>query len=255
MSTAGHSCMYPPLSPLFPCEALSEMRYGDDHMFPSSPPDILSQNGPIVPATIDLESGSTTQPKKRKAKIDMSQRFGGRKRNESIIEQRLSWLREEMHLTAQLHLITEQRDIYHSQRDFFREELSRHVGTQGIPLRPASPCNHTSTRGQSDNHPLVTAPDIPSQSDPTTPETNDLKSGPRNQIDERRKANSDGSRRFRSRKKNETVLVQTMSQLMEQLQLTTKQRDFYRLERDFFTEEVGRYVRGMRQSPSRPASP
>ncbi|EED16458.1 conserved hypothetical protein [Talaromyces stipitatus ATCC 10500] len=88
---------------------------------------------------------------------------------------------------------------------------------------------------------------------PMIPVTIDLKSGSRSQA-EKRKANSDASRRFRNRKKNEAALEQKINQLNEQLQFLTEERDFYRSERDFFRDALSQHV-GIAQIPSRPPSP
>lgn len=226
----------PPL-PVFLGDAMRKIR--DE----TSPPDVPSQSGPFVPETINLESGLRSQAKKWKARIDTSQRF-------LTYEGKLA-LRAS-HMTEQLQSVTEQRDLYHTQRDHFRERLARHVGTQRIPLRPASPCNYASTLGQSDDHPLLSPPDIPSQSDLPIPNTIDLKSGPGSQAERRKETNRDAQRRFRIRKRNELIL--RTEQLTEQLDSVIEQRDFYRSERDFFSEELGRYL-GARRRPSRPVSP
>ncbi|KAI7976115.1 hypothetical protein EIK77_008133 [Talaromyces pinophilus] len=252
MSTAGYSYFDTQPVPILRGSTLngtSSWRYGDGYMFPPSLRDIPGQSGPIVPATIDLESGLRSQAKKRKASIDTAQRFGSRKTNKSILEQEISQLKE------QLQFVTKQRDLYHLERDSSREELSRHVGTQRVPLRPASPCNHTPTLGQSDDHSPLSTPDIPSTSGPTTPKTIDFKSGPKSQAERRKEANRDAQRRFRERKRIKAIFEQRAEQLREQLQSVTEQRDFYRLERDFFSEELDRLVQGTGQCPSHPASP
>ena len=247
MSTAGHSYFDTP--PLFipvgrTLNGTSSSRYGEGPMFPPR-----SQSSPIVPATVDLESGLRSRAKKRKASIDTAQRFGSRKTNKSILEQEISQMME------QLQFVTKQRDSYHFQRDSVREELSRHVGTQRVPLRPASPCTHTPTLGQSNDHSPSSPPDIPSTSGPTIPKTIDLKSGPRSAAERRKEANRDAQRRFRERRRIEAILKQRAEQLTEKLQSVTEQRDFYRLERDFFREEFKRLVQGTGQCPSHPASP
>ncbi|KAL1976715.1 hypothetical protein VTN31DRAFT_2997 [Thermomyces dupontii] len=81
----------------------------------------------------------------------------------------------------------------------------------------------------------------------------DYKSGSRLQA-EKRKANSDASRRFRNRKKHEAALEQKIAQLTEEIRQLTEERDFYRSERDFFRERLGRVI-GMNQLPTRPPSP
>ncbi|KAL1966444.1 hypothetical protein VTN77DRAFT_4586 [Rasamsonia byssochlamydoides] len=81
----------------------------------------------------------------------------------------------------------------------------------------------------------------------------DLKSGSRSQA-EKRKANSDASRRFRSRKKNEMVLEKKINALEEEIRLLTEERDYYRTERDFFRESLSRTM-GSGPLPTRPPSP
>lgn len=88
---------------------------------------------------------------------------------------------------------------------------------------------------------------------PMIPVTIDLKSGSRSQA-EKRKANSDASRRFRNRKKNEAALEQKINQLNEQMQFLAEERDFYRNERDFFRDTLSEHV-GIAQMPPRPPSP
>lgn len=81
----------------------------------------------------------------------------------------------------------------------------------------------------------------------------DLKSGSSSQA-EKRKANSDASRRFRNRKRNEVQLEARLTAQEEEIRQLQKQRDHYRSERDFFRGHVGRSV-SLSQLPPRPASP
>ncbi|KAN0071555.1 hypothetical protein V8E54_010151 [Elaphomyces granulatus] len=81
----------------------------------------------------------------------------------------------------------------------------------------------------------------------------DLKSGSRSQA-EKRKANSDASRRFRNRKKNELALEQKLKSVTEELRIIAEERDYYRTERDFFRDQFGRTV-SLAQLPNRPPSP
>jgi hypothetical protein len=81
----------------------------------------------------------------------------------------------------------------------------------------------------------------------------DLKSGSRSQA-EKRKANSDASRRFRNRKKNELALEQKLKSVTEELRIIAEERDYYRTERDFIRDQFGRTV-GLAQLPNRPPSP
>lgn len=88
---------------------------------------------------------------------------------------------------------------------------------------------------------------------PMIPIAIDLKSGSRSQA-EKRKANSDASRRFRNRKKNEAALEQRINQLNEQLQSITEETNFYRNERDFFRDKLSEHI-GIAQIPPRPPPP
>lgn len=95
----------------------------------------------------------------------------------------------------------------------------------------------------------------------------DLKSGSLNQA-EKRKANSDASRRFRNRKRNEMQLEQRLNSQQEEIQRYTEtvrrqneeirtliqQRDHYRSERDFYRDHLGRTM-PLSQLGPRPPSP
>ncbi|KAG2420857.1 hypothetical protein HFD88_000471 [Aspergillus terreus] len=95
----------------------------------------------------------------------------------------------------------------------------------------------------------------------------DLKSGSSSQA-EKRKANSDASRRFRNRKRNEMQMEQkitaqqdeirkqsdALQRQSQEIQALLQERDFYRAERDFYREHVARLVPAS-QLPARPASP
>ncbi|KAF7715787.1 BZIP transcription factor [Penicillium ucsense] len=95
----------------------------------------------------------------------------------------------------------------------------------------------------------------------------DLKSGSSTQA-EKRKANSDASRRFRNRKRNEMQLEQrlnaqqdeiqrhaeTIRHQAEEIRFLLSQRDHYRAERNFFREAFER-LDGAKYSLQRPSSP
>lgn len=95
----------------------------------------------------------------------------------------------------------------------------------------------------------------------------DLKSGSSNQA-EKRKANSDASKRFRNRKKLEQQMEQRINaqqdeirkqaeilrKQAEEIKTLAKERDFYRSERDFFRESGNGYSTGG-SLPVRPPSP
>ncbi|KAL4929143.1 uncharacterized protein BDV17DRAFT_85123 [Aspergillus undulatus] len=92
----------------------------------------------------------------------------------------------------------------------------------------------------------------------------DYKSGSSTQA-EKRKANSDASRRFRQRKRNDTQKDQkittqqdeirkqaeTIQKQMDELHILREQREFYRAERDYFRDQASHFV----QIPARPTSP
>ncbi|GFG20142.1 hypothetical protein IFM61606_00362 [Aspergillus udagawae] len=95
----------------------------------------------------------------------------------------------------------------------------------------------------------------------------DLKSGSSSQA-EKRKANSDASRRFRNRKRNEMQMEQKITAQQDEIRKQQEalhkqaleirelmqQRDHYRSERDFYREHVARLV-PPGQLPARPPSP
>ncbi|RHZ53221.1 hypothetical protein CDV55_100698 [Aspergillus turcosus] len=95
----------------------------------------------------------------------------------------------------------------------------------------------------------------------------DLKSGSSSQA-EKRKANSDASRRFRNRKRNEMQMEQKITAQQDEIRKQQEallkqaqeirelmqQRDHYRSERDFYREHVTRLV-PPGQLPARPPSP
>ncbi|KAF4151608.1 hypothetical protein CNMCM8927_003050 [Aspergillus lentulus] len=95
----------------------------------------------------------------------------------------------------------------------------------------------------------------------------DLKSGSSSQA-EKRKANSDASRRFRNRKRNEMQMEQKITAQQDEIRKQQEalhkqaqeirelmqQRDYYRSERDFYREHVTRLV-PPGQLPLRPPSP
>jgi hypothetical protein len=95
----------------------------------------------------------------------------------------------------------------------------------------------------------------------------DMRSGSSSQA-EKRKANSDASRRFRNRKRNEMQLeqrltaqqdeiqrsVETVRRQNEEIRSLIQQRDHYRSERDFYRDHLGRTM-SLSGLPPRPSSP
>ena len=95
----------------------------------------------------------------------------------------------------------------------------------------------------------------------------DMRSGSSSQA-EKRKANSDASRRFRNRKRNEMQLeqrltaqqdeiqrsVETARRQNEEIRFLIQQRDHYRSERDFYRDHLDRTM-SLAALPPRPSSP
>lgn len=95
----------------------------------------------------------------------------------------------------------------------------------------------------------------------------DMRSGSSSQA-EKRKANSDASRRFRNRKRNEMQLEQRLTaqqdeitrsvemvrRQSEEIRALIQQRDYYRSERNYFREHVDRTI-SLSALPPRPSSP
>ncbi|KAL1989206.1 hypothetical protein VTN96DRAFT_3753 [Rasamsonia emersonii] len=117
-------------------------RYGEDPSLPGPPPDVPPPpfQG-MIPVVVDFKSGSRSQAEKRKANSDASRRFRNRKKNEMAMEQKINAQAEE------IRLLTEERDYYRAERDFFRESLSRAVSGP-LPTRPPSPRHFRPSVGQ-----------------------------------------------------------------------------------------------------------
>ncbi|KAJ5294174.1 hypothetical protein PENANT_c028G09936 [Penicillium antarcticum] len=101
----------------------------------------------MIPCVLDMRSGSSSQAEKRKANSDASRRFRNRKRNEMQLEQRLTAQQEEIQRSMEtvrrqsdeIRSLIQQRDHYHSERDFYRDQLSRTIPQASLPPRPPSP--------------------------------------------------------------------------------------------------------------------
>ncbi|KAL4867358.1 hypothetical protein BDV12DRAFT_171517 [Aspergillus spectabilis] len=98
----------------------------------------------MIPYTLDLKSGSSSQAEKRKANSDASRRFRHRKRHEADLEQKINAQQDEIRRQAEtiqkqdddLRALIEQREFYRSERDYFREQASHFAQ---LPARPTSP--------------------------------------------------------------------------------------------------------------------
>lgn len=119
--------------------------------------------------------------------------------------------------------------------------------SRGIPA-PAGPRSSTEDTAASTNTPGM------------IPCVLDLKSGSTSQA-EKRKANSDASRRFRNRKRNEMQLEQRLSTQQDEIRRQSdeirallQRVDHYRSERDFYRDHLGRSV-SLNSLPPRPPSP
>lgn len=122
----------------------------------------------------------------------------------------------------------------------------------GMDLLNRTPSRLSAPPHGDEHLPLPGRPDMLGRT-PMIPVVIDLKSGSRSQA-EKRKANSDASRRFRNRKKNEAALEQRIAELNEHVQALAEERDYYRSERDFFRDNMSQTV-GAGQLPARPPSP
>ncbi|KAL5342833.1 hypothetical protein BJX70DRAFT_409783 [Aspergillus crustosus] len=98
----------------------------------------------MIPFTLDLKSGSSSQAEKRKANSDASRRFRHRKKKEADLELQITAQQDEMRKQAEkiqkqdddIRALLEQREFYRAERDYFREQASRFAQ---LPARPASP--------------------------------------------------------------------------------------------------------------------
>lgn len=103
-----------------------------------------TENAPLpgmIPCILDLKSGSSSQAEKRKANSDASRRFRNRKRNEMQMEHKITAQQEAIRQKDDtIRILIQERDQYRSERDFYREQVSR-LGPSGqaSSSRPASP--------------------------------------------------------------------------------------------------------------------
>ncbi|KAJ6140589.1 hypothetical protein N7470_010385 [Penicillium chermesinum] len=104
-----------------PCSVRASYERDNRRPLPGPGNSSLPEAPGMIPCFVDLKSGSSSQAEKRKANSDASRRFRNRKRNEMQLEARLTAQQDEIRALLQ------QRDHYRSERDFFREQLSRSV--------------------------------------------------------------------------------------------------------------------------------
>ncbi|KAJ5778134.1 hypothetical protein N7520_001380 [Penicillium odoratum] len=128
--------------------------------------------------------------------------------------------------------------------------------TRGVPATAGPRLEETGARAS----PVPGTPGSTTSLGGLIPCVMDLKSGSSSQA-EKRKANSDASRRFRNRKRNEVQLEQRLTaqqdeirRQSEEIRALALQRDHYRSERDFFREYLGRST-SLSTLPPRPPSP
>lgn len=145
---------------------------------------------------------------------------------------------------------------------------SPYGGTESVARFPTVVENHQYPAESS----AAGMPNSKSEPHPNSPGTMipcvlDMKSGSSSQA-EKRKANSDASRRFRNRKRNEVQMEQKITAQQEEMRKQAEilhrhtqeiralfqEREYYRSERDFYREQLGRVVPPS-QLPVRPASP
>lgn len=124
----------------------SGSRYGEEASVPGTPHEGYSAIPGMIPVIVDYKSGSRSQAEKRKANSDASRRFRNRKKNELALEQRISSQAEQMRM------LTEERDYYRAERDFYRETLSQTIGLGQLPPRPPSPRHFRASLNQPGVH-------------------------------------------------------------------------------------------------------
>lgn len=148
----------------------------------STPGNVTSVGGTLIPCVLDLKSGSSSQAEKRKANSDASRRFRNRKRNEVQLEQRLGAQQDEIqrHVETvrrqneEIRFLAQQRDHYRSERDFYREQLGRSMSLSQLPPRPSTPRSQSSLVPTSDSTATATstwAGDVPRSVAQTTTAT------------------------------------------------------------------------------------
>lgn len=158
MPTAG--LLQPPTAPSFkapPFVAMDSLgrasgvpggsRYGEETSVPGPPHEGFPAIPGMIPVIVDYKSGSRSQAEKRKANSDASRRFRNRKKNELALEQKINSQAE------QIRILTEERDYYRTERNFYRETVSQTIGLGQLPPRPASPRHFRSSL----NQPIVSA--------------------------------------------------------------------------------------------------
>lgn len=177
MPSILHSSPYGTAEPgRFPPVAAGTQRYpaeGSHSGMSNAPadPNAATQPG-MIPCTLDLKSGSSTQAEKRKANSDASRRFRNRKRNEVQMEQKITAQQEEMRKqadalhqrTQELRSLTQQCEYYRSERDYYREHLSRVVPPSQLPTRPISPQAQQSSTSTSMSISMEKPTDHPNES-------------------------------------------------------------------------------------------
>ncbi|OJD10376.1 hypothetical protein AJ78_08590, partial [Emergomyces pasteurianus Ep9510] len=96
----------------------------------ASPRDIQSR----LSVPVDFDSGSRKAAEKRLKNSDASKRFRERKKvNEKEMKQEVERQKDD------IKFLTEERDFYRAERNFFRTLYDRDIGLHRIPPRPTSP--------------------------------------------------------------------------------------------------------------------
>lgn len=98
-------------------------------------PQLAIHNGhDVIPIEIDVESASTRANEKRSNNRDASKRHRDRKKDAEAEKARTMELQEQ-----KIKFLTEERDHYHSELEYFRDIVNRTTGLGRIPTRPLSP--------------------------------------------------------------------------------------------------------------------
>src|SRR5699024_8810857 len=98
-------------------------------------PQLAIHNGQgLIPIEIDVESASSRANEKRSNNRDASKRHRDRKKDAEAEKARTMELQEQ-----KIKFLTEERDHYQSELEYFRDIVNRTTGLGRIPPRPLSP--------------------------------------------------------------------------------------------------------------------
>ena len=124
--------MDPPQTAL-PPTAMAETHYDVGHG--SYQMTFDTESGPmVVPVEVDVQQASKMADEKRKRNAGASARFRARrKEKEKEANQTIESLQK------MIRDLTEEKDFYLGERNFYRDFIARALGPNQLPLRPPSP--------------------------------------------------------------------------------------------------------------------